>query len=120
SRREWWSGLRMDVQYALRSLRKNRAFAATAIATLALGIGATLAVFTVVNGVLVRPLPYKDPAHITMIWITSPNPDGGSSDLPLTSGFYNDLEHDSRSFATIAAFRALPYSLAVDAAVEAE
>src|SRR6266545_514935 len=107
-RREWWHGLRMDVQYALRSLRKNPAFAAASIATLALGIGATLAVFTVVNGVLVRPLPYKDPSRISMIWITSPNKDGDTYDLPLTSGFFNDLEHDSRSFERIAAFRGWP------------
>ena len=110
-RRDWWHGVRMDVQYALRSLRKNSAFAVAAIATLGLGIGATLAVFTVVNGVLVRPLPYKDPSGVAMIWISSPNENGGTSNLPLTSGFYNDLEHDSRSFEAIAAFRAWGYSL---------
>jgi putative ABC transport system permease protein len=110
-RQEWWNGLRMDVMYALRSLRKNPAFSAASIATLALGIGATLAVFTVVNGVLVRPLPYKDPSRISMIWITSQDKDGATSDLPLTSGFYNDLEHDSRSFERMAAFRGWPYSI---------
>src|SRR5947207_1792841 len=69
-RQDWWSGVRMDVLYAVRSLRKSPGYAAAAIATLALGIGATLAVVTVVNGVLVRPLPYKDPSRIAMIWIT--------------------------------------------------
>jgi predicted permease len=118
-RREWWHGLWMDVQYALRALRKNPAFAVTSIATLALGIGATLAVFTVVNGVLVRPLPYKDPSRISMIWITTPNKNGGTNDLPLTSGFYNDLQHDSRSFERMAAFRGWPYSLGAEGA-EAE
>jgi putative ABC transport system permease protein len=111
ARREWWFGIQMDVRYALRSLRNNPAFALTAIATLALGIGATLSVFTVVNGVLVRPLPYADPSRIAMIWIASPNQDGTTSNLPLTSGFYNDIVHDARSFERVAAFRAWSYTL---------
>ena len=110
-RRDWWHGARMDVQYAFRSLRKNPAFALAAIATLALGIGATLAVFTVVNGVLVRPLPYKDPSSLAMVWIASTDKEGVTSNLPLTSGFYNDLQRDSRSFEHLAAFRAWPYLL---------
>ena len=110
-RRDWWDGVFMDIQYALRALRKNPAFALAAIATLALGIGATLAVFTVVNGVLVRPLPYKDPARLAMVWIASTNSAGATSNLPLTSGFYNDLQHDTRSFESLAAFRAWGYSL---------
>src|SRR6185503_11856837 len=85
-RRDWWHGIRMDVQYAIRSLRKNPAFSVASIATLGLGIGATLAVFTVVNGVLVRPLPYPDPARLSMVWISSTNQDGSTSNLPLTSG----------------------------------
>src|SRR6185503_3531057 len=112
-RRDWWQGARMDVQYAIRSLRKNPAFSLASIATLALGIGATLAVFTVVNGVLLRPLPYADPTRISMIWISSAEKDGTISNLPLTSGFYNDLEHDSRSFEQMAAFRAWGYTLGV-------
>src|SRR5262245_51281146 len=72
-RREWWDGLRMDARYALRTLRKNPAFSVAAIATLALGLGATLAVFTVVNGVLLRPLPYRNAARATLVWITQPN-----------------------------------------------
>jgi predicted permease len=110
-RRDWWHGVRMDVQYALRSLRNNPAFALTAIATLALGIGATLAVFTVVNGVLVRPLPYHEPSRLAMIWITAPGEDGGTSELPLTSGFYSDLERATGRTGRMAAFRAWSYSL---------
>ena len=118
-RREWWHGVQMDVLYALRALRQNPAFSLTAIATLGLGIGATLAVFTVVNGVLVRPLPYKEPSRLAMVWIASTDRDGVTSNLPLTSGFYNDLEHDSRSFDRLAAFRAWQYSLG-DASSDAE
>jgi predicted permease len=57
-----------DVAFAARTLRKNPAFAITAIATLALGIGATTAIFSVTNAVLLRPLPYKDPERLAIIW----------------------------------------------------
>ena len=100
-----------DARYAVRSLRKHPAFAAAAIATLGLGIGATLAVFTVVNGVLLRPLPYKDPSRIAMIWITNTSAEGGTVDLPLSSGFFADIERESKQFGAIAAFRFWPYSM---------
>jgi predicted permease len=57
-----------DVAFASRTLRKNPAFALTAIITLALGIGATTAIFSVVNTVLIRPLPYDHPERLTLIW----------------------------------------------------
>lgn len=55
-----------DLRYACRLVRRQPAFSAAAILTLAIGIGATTAVFTVVYGVLLRPLPYRDPARLTM------------------------------------------------------
>ncbi len=57
-----------EFAFAVRTLRKNPAFALTAIATLALGIGATTAIFSVVNSVLLRPLPYDHPERLTLIW----------------------------------------------------
>jgi predicted permease len=120
ARRDWWHDIRMDVKYALRSLRANPAFAATAIVTLALGIGATLAVFTVVNGVLVRPLPYHDPSHLAMVWIAAPSEDGGTSELPLTSGFYSDLERSTGRTGQMAAFRGWSYSLSEAGSTEPE
>ncbi len=113
-RQDWWSAAKMDISYSIRWLQRNRLFALAAIATLGLGIGATLAVVTVVNGVLVRPLPYPEPSRLGMIWITQPSKDGGpASDLPLTSGFFVDLARDARSVKA-AAFRSWPYSLARD------
>src|SRR5215212_378707 len=55
-----------DFRFACRLLRRQPAFSGVAILTLALGIGATTAVFTVVYGVLLRPLPYRDPARLVM------------------------------------------------------
>jgi putative ABC transport system permease protein len=61
-----------DLKLALRQLRLNRGFAFIAIATLALGIGANTAIFTIMNTIMLRPLPYKSADQIVMIHRTSP------------------------------------------------
>jgi putative ABC transport system permease protein len=66
---EWSEPVWSDIQYALRNIAKQPLFYSVVILTLALGIGANAAIFTVVNGVLLQPLPYPHPERLMMVWI---------------------------------------------------
>lgn len=92
-----------DVNHALRGLRKQPAFAAVCIVTLALGIGANTAIFSVVNAVLLRPLPYADAHELVQIWETNPDADrwGDWASYP----DFADWERDTTTFDAMAAFR---------------
>ncbi len=89
-----------DLRYALRTLRQRPGFTALTVLTLALGIGATSAIFSVVNGVLLRPLPYQDPDGIKLIHTRLDNTPGRELSLPE----YFDLREQSRAFTKVAAF----------------
>lgn len=67
----WLEHLMQDIRYGARALRRSPGFATVAALTLALSIGATTAIFTVVNGVILRPLPYKDADRVVMLWETT-------------------------------------------------
>ena len=93
--------LRQDMTYAVRALQKNRGFTATAIVTLALGIGADTAIFSVVNAVLLRPLPFADPDRLVMVYA-----DGRGDDRHDVVSYptFVDWRDQSRSFDAAAAF----------------
>jgi predicted permease len=64
----WLETLGHDLRYGVRALGRNKGFAAAAVLTLALGIGANTAIFSVVNAAILRPLPYRDPARLVVLW----------------------------------------------------
>jgi putative ABC transport system permease protein len=89
-----------DIKYGLRMLGKKPGFAAMAIVALALGIGANSAIFSVVNGVLLRPLPYTDPDRLVWVWDTQPQLTTAPTSLP----DFLDWRDQNQSFEHMAAF----------------
>ena len=98
------SGLWQDVRYGARMLLKQPGFTLVAIVTLALGIGANTAIFSVVNAVLLRPLPLKDSALLVMVWNNGAEAAGGDR-TPLAIADLLDWRSQSRSFESIGAFQ---------------
>ena len=89
-----------DLRYALRVLRRSPAFTLTAIGTLALGIGANAAIFSLVKAVLLEPLPYQDPSRLVMIW----NPSEDKDPTWLSAPEIESYRHEAHSFASLAAW----------------
>ena len=96
-----------DLRYSLRVLKKNPGFTAVAVLTLALGIGATTAIFSVVQTVLLQPLPYRDSGSLVRIWNTYTSLPGFSQ-LGLSPGDFYDFQKQAHSFSGIAAYVDLP------------
>ncbi len=94
------TGLYQDLRYALRQLRKTPGFTAVTVITLALGIGATTAIFSVVYGVLLRPLPYTDPSRIMAVFEV--NTKGTWSRLADPN--FDDFRNQNHSFRVIAKY----------------
>jgi predicted permease len=93
--------LLQDIRYGIRTLAKTPGFTAIAILTLALGIGANSALFSVVNGVLLNPLPYPEPNKLTMVYANTS--DFGHSSVTYLN--FLDWQKDSRSFTGMAGYR---------------
>jgi len=89
----------MDLRHAARQLRRNRGFAAVSIITLALGIGASTAIFSAVNPIMLSPLPYPVPDRLMMIWNTY---QGARFELSFAT--YRELLARNRSFESMAVF----------------
>lgn len=105
-----------DLRYALRSLRKSPGFAAVAVLTLALGVGANTAVFSLINAVLLRPLPYDRPDQLVLVWESAPF--FGVRDSPVAPANYADWKARSHSFEEIGALEEGGYRLTGDGTPE--
>jgi len=98
-----------DLRFAFRSLRKNPGFAAVAVLTLALGIGANTAVFAVVDGVLLEPLPYPQPDDLVILWQT--DEDDGDLEVPWSVQDFRDMASATRGFQAAAGYTWLDETL---------
>jgi hypothetical protein len=97
------SRLLADVRVAVRSLAKAPRFTVVAVFTLALGIGANTAIFSVVNGVLIRPLPYPDADRLVNVWSDAPGL--GYEEFPLCPYIYFAYERESSALEALALFQ---------------
>src|SRR5215467_5591348 len=95
--------LLQDLRYGARMLAKRPGFTLIAVLTLALGIGANTAIFSVVNAVLLRPLPYEQPERLTVLYET--NPQQGRDEMSVSYPNFIDWRAQSQSFEQLAAFR---------------
>ena len=94
-----------DIRYAVRQLRKSPGFTVAAVLTLALGIGATTAIFSTVYGLLLKSLPFTDAERIVALGETHPQVKGGAE---ATYPDYQDWRVQQKSFAQIGAYYAQP------------
>jgi len=93
-----------DLRYGWRVLYRNPASTLIAVLTLAIGIGANAALFSVINGVLLKSLPIKDPDHVAFVWYTTPRVAGILASSSLN---YRDLKEQTHAFSGLAGRRAL-------------
>jgi predicted permease len=103
----WLEEFLQDLRFGARTLRKNPGFTAIAVLTLALGIGANTSLFSVVNGVLLNPLPYPNPEQLVTLHESKPNFKTGSISYPN----FRDWQKDNHTFSAMAITRTYTFSL---------
>jgi putative ABC transport system permease protein len=108
-RRAPFDGVAGDLRFAIRTLRRNAGFTAVVLLTLALGIGATAAIFSVVNAVVLRSLPYPNGDRLAVVWGNLHRP--GVEEIPASAGEYVDYRDRGRAFDEIAAYDTTGFNL---------
>jgi predicted permease len=114
----WIESLVQDAQYGLRTLRRSPGFTITAVGTLALGIGACTAIFSLVNAVLLRSLPYGDPYRL--VYLFTPNPHIAVPPDVMTPSYadFYDIGRQGHSFAKMSVFEQAMFNVATGGSVE--
>jgi putative ABC transport system permease protein len=101
-----------DLRYGLRVLVKSPVFTIVAVLSLALGIGANTAIFSVVNGLLLQPLPYPEPERIVDVWHTPPQESfPGMATFSVSPGNYLDWKNQNESFESMAVYQGAGFSM---------
>jgi predicted permease len=113
----WLETLWRDVRYGARQLRRNPLFTTVAIATLAIGIGANTAVFTLLDQLVLRLLPVKDPSHLVMIWPEGPNFGNNNGNRVVSYPFCQDLRKSPALESVMCAYNTWE-AITVDGATE--
>ena len=98
----WLDVLMQDLRFTFRTLRRDRGFTIVAVLILALGMGANIAVFSVVNTILLRPLPFRDPQQL--VRIVQKNPKAGESSRTYTADATQDFQQQNRSFQSVSGY----------------
>ncbi len=107
--REHWEMLRQDTGFALRMMRSNPGFTAAAVLTLALGIGANSAIFSMVHGVLLNPLPYREGSRL--VAVKQPAPGIGSEDLGFSEKELIDYRTQARTLESLVEHHSMTFTL---------
>src|SRR5262245_58971417 len=107
----WIEELWQDLRYGARTLAKNPGFTLIALLTLALGIGANTAIFSVVNALLLRPLPYPQPELLVKVFRERPDPAKGMLPSIWSYPRFEILRDQNRIFDAVAGFNQSPYNL---------
>ena len=107
----WITSVAQDLRFTLRTLRRDRAFTVVAVLILALGIGANIAVFSVVDTILLRPLPFHDARRLA--WIAGNNGTGALSDTTFRVDAYEEIRRHNQSFQDMTAY--VPFFASSDA-----
>ena len=108
------SSIGQDIRYALRCFGRSPGFTAVAVLTLALGIGANTAIFAVVNGVLLKPLPFANADRLMLVHLVMPLREGGRAEMVWSYPKYRTMTELQQVFEETAIFTGRPFSVSGD------
>src|ERR1700690_2987784 len=96
----WLESLARDLRISLRTLRRTPGFTVIAVLVMALGIGANVALFTVVRGVLLKPLPFHDPDRLVMLYEAGLHQDDTAGSNMVSGGMYSEWKNQNRTYSS--------------------